>query len=154
MTPHFMNSVRAAIVVCAVVLPGPVASAQAVAGQDTANSWIAINRNGQPFFGTWTVDSTATSDSVTGTWTFINMQGATLAEGKWSAAKSRTGWTGSWLATADSHGGAYGGTWSSSLTVSKNAPFSELFTAALRAAVGGNWRFGAHSGTWSIRAYH
>jgi hypothetical protein len=123
------------------------------APQDTANSWIARNNSGQTFFGTWTVDSTATSDSVTGTWTLMNVQGATLATGKWSAAKSRAAWTGSWGAMVDGHAGAYGGTWSSSLEVSKTAPFSELFAAALRATVGGNWRFGRHSGAWSIRAY-
>jgi hypothetical protein len=36
----------------------------------------------------------------------------------------------------------------------RNAPFAELFAAAMRATVGGNWRFGAYTGTWSIRAYH
>jgi hypothetical protein len=141
------------IFVCALALFASVAHAEPAVTQDTANSWIATNSSGQTFFGTWTVDSTATSDSVTGTWTAVNMQGATLAQGKWSAAKSRSGWTGSWMAIADGHGGTYGGTWSSHIEVSRNAPFSELFAAALRAAVGGNWRFGAYSGTWSIRAF-
>ena len=153
MTAYLMKCVRAAVVGCMVVLSASLASAQA-ASQDTANSWVAMNRNGQLFFGTWTIDSVTMSDSVTGTWTLINAQGATLAEGKWSAAKSRGTWTGSWMAIAAGHGGAYGGSWSSSIEAPKAAPFSELFAAALRATVGGNWRFGQYSGTWSIRAYH
>src|SRR5678815_5541012 len=101
MSPKLLKCLLGTVVVCALVSSAPRAYAQPVAGQDTANSWVAMNRNGQLFFGTWTVDSMTTADSVTGTWSLINAQGATLAEGKWSAAKSRGTWTGSWMAIAD-----------------------------------------------------
>lgn len=141
------------LLVCAVALFASVEHSQPVARQDTANSWIATSSSGHTFIGTWTVDTKLPSDTVTGTWTLVDTEGRTLAFGTWSAAKSPTGWNGAWRATVDRREGTYGGTWSSTVGLGKNARFSKLFAAALRAVVGGRWRFGAHSGTWSIRAY-
>jgi hypothetical protein len=145
--------VRVGLLVCAVALFASVAHAEPIVSQDTANSWIATNGS-HTFIGTWTVDARPSSDTVTGTWTLVDTEGRTLAFGTWSAAKSATGWSGAWKANVDRREGTYGGTWTSNVSLKKNAQFSELFATALRAVVGGNWRFGAHSGSWSIRAYH
>jgi len=128
--------------------------AQASAQLDTANSWIATSSSGRTFIGTWTVVANATSDTVRGTWTLVDREARTLAFGEWGAAKSPKGWTGSWKANVDRREGTYGGTWSSNIQLRGSARFADLFSEALRATVGGRWRFGGYSGTWAIRAYH
>ena len=130
--------------------------AQAVVFQDSAghrlNTWTARANNGAALAGTWTVAPNA-DGTVRGSWTLVNTKGVTLASGTWSAAKSANEWTGSWRASVDQHAGDYGGTWSAKINLAAGREFTNLFEKALDAVIGGNWWFGPHTGTWSIRAY-
>jgi hypothetical protein len=131
-------------------LPG-AAVPQTVAGGQ-GNSWSATTSNGRTYMGTWTAVADPASGTVSGTWTLI-AQGRVMTSGVWSAAKAPAGWTGSWRARVASSKAEYSGTWSTAIQLKADARFADLFEQALKAAVSGNWRAGAQSGAWSIRAY-
>lgn len=117
------------------------------------NSWTARSNTGVALMGTWTAVPDPTSGAVTGTWTLVDAQGRTVADGIWSASKSPDGWIGAWRAVVTDHEGDYGGTWSAGVRLRANAPFADLFEKAAQTVVSGNWRYGRHSGAWSIRAF-
>ena len=116
------------------------------------STWSATASGGRTFMGTWTHTVDSATGAVSGNWTLIDAQGRTLARGGWSAVKSPTGWTGAWRATSAASSGEYAGTWRASSTLKANAPFADLFQAALEAVVSGTWQAGPQSGAWSIRA--
>ena len=130
--------------------------AQAIASQRggvvTPNTWSARSSTGLTLGGTWTASPDPATGAVRGSWTLVDTKGSTVARGNWSAAKSPSGWSGSWRAVAAGQTGEYAGTWSATVTLKPNAGFAELFEHAVKAAVGGSWRAGGRSGTWSIRA--
>jgi len=144
------------LVGCLLSMFAAQSSAQVVI-QDSAghrlNTWSARANNGHAFFGTWTGVADTISGKVRGGWTLIDKQGRTLAAGTWEAEKSVNGWTGSWRARVEQRAGDYGGTWSAKTTLSSDAKLPALFEKALISIAGGNWWFGNHSGSWSIRAY-
>ena len=129
--------------------------AQAVVPQNTSpNLWSARNSNGQMFGGTWTAEPDAKTGTVTGTWTLVDAQGRTLANGGWSASKSPDGWVGLWRAA--NFGGTeheFSGSWRSTVELKATAGFAGLFEEAVRSLVSGSWRMGNHSGAWSIRVF-
>lgn len=131
--------------------------AQAVVFQDAAgnrlNTWTARSSSGVNLMGTWTATPDEASGTVTGTWTLINAQGNTVTGGLWSASKSPDGWVGAWRAVIDGRGEEHSGTWSAGVGLKRNAGFSDLFGKALQSVVVGNWRYGGHSGSWSIQAF-
>jgi len=118
-----------------------------------ANSWSARSSTGQTFAGTWTATEDRKSGAVTGTWTLIGPRGTPIASGGWSAAKSASGWKGSWRAVAIAHKDEYAGTWTSSVDLKPDATFGALFEKAAAAAVGGTWQTGRQSGAWSIQVF-
>jgi len=118
-----------------------------------ANSWIARSSTGLTLMGTWTAVPDPASETVTGTWTLVDAQGRTLGSGGWSAAKSPAGWSGAWRAVADASKADFSGTWRSSVHLKRDARFADLFAKAAQAVVGGTWRIGGRTGTWSIRAF-
>ena len=61
-------------------------------------TWSARSSTGRTLGGTWTAIADPTTGTVTGTWTLIDAGGRPATRGGWSAAKSRTGWTGAWRA--------------------------------------------------------
>lgn len=132
------------------LIPIEVSGAQTVGPQGT---WVARNENGLTFVGTWTAAPDSVSGAVTGTWTLVNAQGATVANGGWSASKSPDGWIGNWRAA--NFGGSeheFSGSWRSGVQLKTKARFADLFEKALQAVVSGSWRSGSHSGAWSIEA--
>ena len=117
------------------------------------NSWTARSSSGLKLMGTWTAVPDRASGAVTGTWTLIDAQGNMVAHGDWAAAKAPSGWTGAWRASVARSTAEHSGTWSSGTALKANAPFTSLFEKAVQAVVSGKWRYGGHSGSWSIRAY-
>jgi hypothetical protein len=82
----------------------------------------------------------------------MDASGKTLAGGGWSAAKSPTQWYGAWRALVTGRDGEYSGTWTSSVDLKGDAQLVDLVEKAAEAVVSGNWRYGANSGAWAIRA--
>jgi hypothetical protein len=122
------------------------------------NTWAARSSSGQTFGGTFTAKEDAETGAVTGSWTLLDAQGRSLATGAWSAAKSPTGWTGSWRAVAAGRPGEYAGTWSARSDLKGphlkgSATFGDLFAAAAKSAVSGTWRAGGQSGAWTIQVF-
>ena len=134
--------------------------AQAVSRQDRgadqqsqlSGTWSARNSSGTTFMGTWTAVPDSVGSTVVGTWTLVDAGGRMVLNGAWSAAKSRGHWTGTWRARVADRDGEYGGTWRSSVDLTGDGAFVALFEKAAHTVVGGTWRAGAYSGTWSIRA--
>jgi hypothetical protein len=137
-------------------------AAQSVVPQDSAatkqttspNLWTARNNNGQIFGGTWTAVPDAKTGTVTGTWTLVDAQARTMADGGWSASKSPDGWVGNWRAA--NFGGTeheFTGSWRAGVDLKVTAGFAELFGKAVSSAVSGTWRMGNHSGAWSIQVF-
>ena len=102
--------------------------------------------------GNWTATPDTTHGTVTGTWTLADAQGATVAFGGWSAAKSAARWTGVWRANVTGRAGEFSGAWTSSVDLEPTARFVDLFDKAAQAIVRGTWNSGGRSGTWSVRA--
>lgn len=131
------------------------ADAQAVVPQSTSpNLWTARSSSGQAFGGTWTAVPDAKTGTVTGTWTLVDTQGRTLADGGWSASKSPDGWVGLWRAA--NFGGTeheFAGSWRAGVDLKATAGFVDLFERAVQSVVSGTWRMGNHSGAWSIRVF-
>jgi len=103
--------------------------------------------------GTWTAVPDPTNGTVTGTWTLVSGQGATIANGGWSASKSPDGWIGNWRAA--NFGGSeheFSGSWRSGVELKASARLADLFEKAAQTIVSGSWRSGSNSGAWSIRA--
>ena len=124
---------------------------QQTPGQRRINTWAAQSSTGQTFGGTFTATEDAKTGTVTGSWTLLDAQGRSLASGGWSAAKSPSGWNGSWRAVATGRAGEYAGTWRASVTLKPGAGFAALFAEAVMQAVSGTWQSGGRSGSWSIR---
>jgi hypothetical protein len=148
--------VRDLLIVCILVATfiSAVAHAQAPStlGRRT-NTWAARSSTGQTLAGTWTASEDAKTGAVTGGWTLTDAQGRTVASGGWSAAKSPTGWSGSWRAVAVGQTGEYSGTWTANVDLKPEAKMSELFAKAFEAAVTGTWKTGTQFGAWTIQAF-
>jgi hypothetical protein len=117
------------------------------------NTWSAVSNTGLTLGGTWTVTVDPKTGAAGGAWTLLDANGQTAMRGGWSAAKSATGWTGSWRANVVGSTAEYGGTWSAMVPLKPNVPFADLFALAAKQVVSGNWRAAGKSGSWSIRAY-
>jgi hypothetical protein len=125
---------------------------QGSAARQRTGTWIARTSTGRTLAGTWTAAVNTRTGAVTGTWALSGPNGAAMARGGWSAAKSPSGWTGAWRAAVDGRNTEYAGTWSADLQLAADAPLAEMFARAAQAAVSGTWRAGRQSGQWSIRA--
>ena len=139
------------VVFACVAASQPFRTEAQTVGQRRVNTWAARSSSGQTFGGTFTATEDAKTGAVTGSWTLLDAQGRSLASGGWSAAKSPSGWNGSWRAVATGRAGEYAGTWRASVTLKPGAGFAELFTEAVKQAVSGTWQSGGRSGSWSIR---
>lgn len=117
------------------------------------NTWSARSSTGLTLGGTWTVTVDPKTGAAGGTWALLDEGGRATMRGGWSAAKSATGWTGSWRANVVGSTAEYGGTWSATVPLAPTAPFADLFALAAKQVVSGNWRAAGKSGSWSIRAY-
>ena len=118
-----------------------------------ANAWAARSSTGLTLGGTWTATEDAKTGSVTGSWTLLDARGRVTANGAWSAAKSPTGWQGSWRAIATGRSGEFAGTWTASVDLKPTTRFADLFAKAVEAAVSGTFRAGPQSGAWTIQAF-
>lgn len=117
-----------------------------------ASTWSATTSNGRSFAGTWTGEADSSGSAASGSWTLEDGAGNIVLSGTWSATKSPKGWSGAWRAFVTGGKGEYAGTWSANVRLKPNGGFAELFEAAVQEAVGGGWRTGPYSGSWSIRA--
>ncbi len=117
------------------------------------NTWRASNTAGSTFSGTWTVEENPATGEVYGAWTLRAAKGKTVMSGTWSANKSPKGWDGAWRAVASGKKVQYSGTWSASVQLKPDARFADLFEAAVQDLVGGGWKSGGQSGSWSIQAF-
>jgi hypothetical protein len=117
-------------------------------------SWAASVGNGgtTAFMGTWTAVPGPAADTVAGSWSLRDQNGAEAATGTWAAAKEGKVWKGTWQARRAS-GQVYDGTWRSQIELPATSQFAELFEAALAKAVSGSWGMGNYAGAWTIRAY-
>jgi hypothetical protein len=140
----------ASLLLFLMVFPTADLAAQTL-GRQRVNTWAARSSSGQTFGGTFTATEDAKTGAVTGSWTLLDAQGRQLATGGWSAAKSPSGWNGSWRAVATGRAGEYAGTWRASVTLKPGAGFAALFAEAVKQAVSGSWQSGGRSGSWSIR---
>lgn len=146
------------LVLCLLLLVANVSSAQAAVRQDTSSSarndasgnWSARTSTGRTLMGTW--KAVPESTTVTGTWSLVDARGHPVASGAWSASKATTRWFGNWRGVATGRTGEYAGTWTSSVELEGGKTFGDLFAKAVEAVVGGTWRLGSRSGSWSIRA--
>lgn len=132
---------------------GPHRSATREPQLGASHSWTARSSTGRTLGGSWTFQVDAKTGHVTGTWTVNDAAGRAVARGGWSAAKSRKGWTGAWRAAVAGSDTEYAGTWEADTDLRATASWADLFKAAVKAAVGGRWRAGGQSGTWSIRVF-
>ena len=130
-----------------------MADAQAQTTLGRANAWAARNSSGQTFAGTWTATEDVKTGAVTGGWTMVDAQRRTIASGGWSAAKSPTGWSGSWRAVAVGRSGEYAGTWTASVDLKPETKLNDLFVKAINATVSGTWQAAGQSGAWTIQAF-
>jgi hypothetical protein len=117
-------------------------------------SWAASVGNGgtTAFMGTWTAVPGPAADTVAGSWSLRDQNGAEAATGTWAAAKEGKVWKGTWQARRAS-GQVYDGTWRSQIELPATSQFAELFEAALAKAVSGSWGMGNYAGAWTIRGY-
>lgn len=114
--------------------------------------WSAKTTAGRTFAGTWTGDADPSTGNASGSWELHDGSGKTVLSGSWSATKSRKGWNGTWHAIVADRTRDYSGAWSADLSLPPNAGLADLFEAAIKQAVGGSWKAGPNSGSWSIRA--
>lgn len=128
-------------------------SAVLASGAEMRGSWSASSNTGQSLAGAWTAESHAESGGVTGTWTLYDAAGKILLRGSWSASKSPRAWNGAWRAAVAGRDGGYSGTWMAETALAPEARVAEMLESALRAVVGGTWKTGGYSGSWSIRAF-
>lgn len=148
------------LVLCLLVATAELSSGQAAVRQDTASraksersgNWSARTSTGRTLMGTWTAVPDTTNGTVIGTWALVDAQGRPVASGAWSASKAPARWMGNWRGVATGRTGEYSGTWTSSSDLEGDASFGDLFEAAAQAVVGGTWREGRRSGSWSIRS--
>lgn len=117
-----------------------------------SGTWSARTSTGAVLMGTWTAVFDSATGTVTGTWTLADAQGRAVATGGWSAAKSPAQWSGVWRAAVAGRDGEYSGTFTAGVDLKGDASFADLFEKAVLSVVSGDWRVGAQSGAWSIRA--
>jgi hypothetical protein len=120
--------------------------------ESSSSNWSARTSDGRTFTGMWSVAPGSTDKSATGAWTLSDGSGATVMRGTWTAEKHSTGWNGVWRAFVESREREFTGSWSAEFPHVRNAPFTELFDAAVKEAIRGLWTGGSESGSWSIRA--
>ena len=122
------------------------------ASPQPANTWSARSKGGMVLVGTFTVTPDSTGAFVTGTWTLNSAQGAIVAEGAWSASKSRTGWSGAWRSVVAGSNRQYLGTWTAATPLRATATLPQLFLKkSIEQVVSGTWDSSGNSGAWSIR---
>ena len=149
-----MTGVRRVFIVLLILVGVLPARAELQTPGRQRNTWAARSSSGQTFGGTFTATEDAKTGAVSGTWTLLDAQGRSLASGGWSAAKSPTGWSGSWRAVAVGRPGEYAGSWSAKPELKGSATFSDLFAAAAKSAVSGTWRTSGQSGAWTIQVFN
>jgi hypothetical protein len=117
-------------------------------------SWAASmgSTGTSAFAGTWNAVPGKDPDTVAGSWSLRDQNGAEVATGTWAAAKEGKVWKGTWQARRPS-GQVYNGSWRAQVEISNTLQFSELFEAAIAKAVSGSWGIGNYTGGWTIRAY-
>jgi hypothetical protein len=128
-------------------------SAVLAVGAERRGSWSASSSAGQNFGGSWTAEAHQESGGVTGSWALYDASGKILLRGGWSASKSTQAWNGAWRATVTGRDGSYSGTWTATTPLPSKLPMIDMLESALRAVLTGTWKSGAHSGSWSIRAF-
>ena len=112
-------------------------------------TWSAAS-GAEAMFGSWTARLDAQADVAWGTWRVMDAAGKPSGGGAWSARKVSSEWRGSWRAQTQSNEAATG-TWTAKSALAGTAALNELIQSAVTQIVGGTWKHGGKTGTWSIR---
>jgi hypothetical protein len=115
-------------------------------------TWAATVGSGAGFAGTWSATAGEDPDTIAGSWSLRDRNGAELATGTWAAGKEGKAWRGTWQARRAS-GQVYDGTWSAQVELPATSHLPTLFEAAIARALSGSWRMSNYGGAWTIRAY-
>jgi hypothetical protein len=113
-------------------------------------TWSAVTSTGRTFSGSFTAEADPTTGNVSGSWSLRDNTGKNVMGGVWSANKVDKGWSGSWRAAVSGQNAEFSGTWSTNHRFPASARFADLFEAAVKEVIGGDWRSGAYSGSWSF----
>ncbi|HWP60798.1 MAG TPA: hypothetical protein VNL14_23085 [Candidatus Acidoferrales bacterium] len=113
-------------------------------------TWSAVTSAGRTFAGTFTADADPATGTVSGIWTLRDSAGKNVMGGSWSANKTEKGWNGAWSARVLGSKNEYSGTWTTSHRFPTGASFADLFEAAAKEVIGGEWLATGNSGSWSI----
>jgi hypothetical protein len=114
-------------------------------------TWAATAGNGAAFAGTWNAAPGEAPETIAGSWSLRDQNGAELAMGTWAAGKDGKVWKGTWQARRPS-GQIYDGSWRAQVELPVTSHLPDLIEAAIAKAVSGSWRMGNYSGAWTIRA--
>ena len=130
---------------------GLVLVARALTGQGrkVQGRWAATDGR-RTFTGTWRAVPQPERDTCGGTWTLKDGSGKTVAAGAWSVRKSPREWRGTWLAQLPD-GRTLSGNWTAQPKLAPSGEFLTMLESAVKDMLTGTWRYGEHSGSWSVR---
>jgi len=115
-------------------------------------SWTATIGPKQVYRGKWSAQALpGTQNAAHGSWTLLNDNAQTIAEGTWSAKKSARGWQGTWTARVAKSQRSFSGTWLADLPGFQGRAFEEMFQQTLERQVAGSWRSGRMQGNWWLK---
>ena len=147
-------------VTLALILSAMVSAPQAPAPSALRGSWSASVGSGRVLHGVWSSEPVSRPNSARGAWALLGDTNQIVMEGTWSAEKSPSGWQGSWSARASKRGPSSGrsapakamsGTWQAAIDNPGIATLAEMLQRTIEKQIGGSWRSGQLSGSWSIR---
>jgi hypothetical protein len=114
-------------------------------------TWIATADASRPFAGRWSAQALpGEPDEVQGSWSMVNDAGDTVAQGTWSARRSKGGFKGKWWARTAT-GGSFKGTFEAHLPGFKGKTLEDMFVATKTAQISGFWRMGRAHGAWYLK---
>jgi hypothetical protein len=115
-------------------------------------SWTASLGPKQVYRGKWSAQALpGTQNAAHGSWTLLNDNAQTIAEGTWLAKKSARSWQGTWTARVAKSQRSFSGTWEADLPDLKGKGFEEMFKQTLQKQIGGVWRSGRLQGNWWLK---
>ena len=114
-------------------------------------TWIATAGSSPPLHGRWSAQALpGQPDEMQGSWSMVSDAGDTVAQGTWSAQRSRRGFQGKWSARAAT-GGIYKGSFEAHLPGFKGKTLEDMFAQTKTAQISGYWRMGRAQGAWYLK---
>jgi hypothetical protein len=143
---------RPSAVIAAVAMFGAVAGAHAAAAPPVfEGTWIATSGSSAPLHGRWSAQALpGRPDDMQGSWSMISDAGDTVAQGTWSAQRSKRGFQGKWQARTAT-GRSFQGSFEAPLPGFKGKTLEDMFAATKTAQISGYWRMGRAGGAWYLK---